>query len=132
LIASIVNNQTPSLAATPSNSSLNSSLSSSSTSIITPQPAFLLRGIWIPLLYNIQKVSYKPYYIEQLDKLEAPSAPDGHGLSSAFACLIEIVQNITVVIEGDIDVTNVSKHIETVNNLDEETSLLHKNLLNSS
>lgn len=135
LIASIVNNNNssnPSLATTPSNSSLNSL--NSTSNLNTPQPAFLLRGIYIPLLFNTNKLKYKPFYIEQLDKLEAPTAPEGHGLSSAFACVLEIVQSLTNVIESDVgdDSCNAIKHLEALQNMSEETRLLHENLLNAS
>jgi len=126
------NNSNPSLASAPSNSSLNSL--SSTSNLITPQPAFLLRGIYIPLLFNTTKQKYKPFYIEQLDKLEAPTAPEGHGLSSAFACVLEIVQSLTNVIESDVadKSHNVNEHIDAIQNLSEETRLLHENLLNAS
>ncbi|CAG2119672.1 unnamed protein product, partial [Medioppia subpectinata] len=135
LIASIVNNNhnsSPSVV-TSSNSSINSSLNSMSNTN-SPTPAFLLRGVYIPLLFNTTKIKYKPFFIEQLDKLEAPSAPEGHGLSSAFACVLEIVESLTNVIESDLknNVNDTNERIETVNTLTEETRLLHENLLNAS
>ncbi len=104
----------------------------SSTSSSTP--AFFLRGVYIPLLFNTNKIKYKPFFIEHLDKLEAPIAPEGHGLSSAFACILEIVESLTNVIESDFENNSkdVNKHLEAINNMNEETRLLHENLLNAS
>jgi hypothetical protein len=134
LIASIVNNNntsTPSVVSS-SNSSINSSLSTLSNAN-SPTPAFLLRGVCIPLLFNTNKIKYKPFFIEQLDKLEAPTAPEGHGLSSAFACVLEIVESLTNVIDSDVkSVKDVDQHLEAINNMNEETRLLHENLLNTS
>lgn len=81
----------------------------------------------------MNKNKYKPFFIEQLDKLEAPAAPEGHGLSSAFACVLEIVQSLTEVIDSDVkNVTDVNQHLEAISNMDEETRTLHENLLNAS
>ena len=134
LIASIVNNNNTSnpSVVSASNSSINSSLSSLSNSN-SPTPAFLLRGVYIPLLFNTTKIKYKPFFIEQLDKLEAPAAPEGHGLSSAFACVLEIVECLTNVIDADVqNVKDVIQHLEAVENMNEETRLLHENLLSAS
>ena len=134
LIASIVNNNNtsnPSVVSAP-NQSINSSLNPLSNPNNT-NPAFLLRGVYIPLLFNANKIKYKPFFIEQLDKLEAPTAPEGHGLSSAFACVLEIVQSLTNVIDCDVkSVTDVNEHIQVISNMNEETRTLHENLLNAS
>ena len=85
------------------------------------------------MLFNTNKIKYKPFFIEQLDKLEAPTAPEGHGLSSAFACVLEIVECLTNVIDSDVqNIKDVNQHLEAVNNMSEETRLLHENLLSAS
>ena len=130
LIASIVNNSTQ-----------NPIANQSSASNMTPQPAFMLRGVWIPLLFNVSKGNYKPYFIEQLDKLDPPSNQDGHGLTSAFACLSEVVNCITILIDnnqtqtgGDttVDAKDFIQQKIDINNLDEETRSLNENLLTAS
>ncbi|XP_054162002.1 protein MON2 homolog isoform X2 [Oppia nitens] len=134
LIASIVNNNnTSNPSVVTSNSSITSSLNPISNTN-NSNPAFLLRGVYIPLLFNTNKLKYKPYFIEQLDKLEAPTAPEGHGLSSAFACVLEIVDNITNVIESDVKnkVNNINEHMDVVDTLNDDIRLLHENLLSAS
>lgn len=85
------------------------------------------------MLFNTNKIKYKPFFIEQLDKLEAPTAPEGHGLSSAFACVLEIVECLMNVINSDVqNLKDVIQHLDAVSHMNEETRLLHENLLSAS
>ena len=104
-------------------------------------PMFNLRGISISLLFipfhNVHR--YKTFYVDQLEKIDPPTAPEGHGLSTALACVFEIVKIITKVIEKDLNTSfelksdshQPSPHI-SLKTIDPENRDLHLNLLNST
>ncbi|XP_023214026.1 protein MON2 homolog isoform X4 [Centruroides sculpturatus] len=66
---------------------------------VTPQPAFLYRGVWLPLIQIYPVNTCKPVFIEMLDKLEAPTIPEGYGITVAYACLLEVICSISKIIE---------------------------------
>ncbi|XP_052779500.1 protein MON2 homolog isoform X2 [Mya arenaria] len=75
---------------------------------ISPQPAFMYRGVWIPLVLVIPQGQTRPTLkhknfvcLEMLDKVEPPVVPDGYGLSLGFYCLVEAVRTIQVIVEGE-------------------------------
>src|SRR5699024_8618121 len=84
---------------------------------------------------------YRTYYIEQLEKAEPPPAPEGHGLSTALACILEIGVTLTKIIESDIGQSidsqltsnqNAASRLVSVSKLSQETRDLHENMLNST
>ncbi|KAJ7331268.1 Endocytosis and vacuole integrity protein [Desmophyllum pertusum] len=85
--------QTPSSAPPPSVVAL------SAMGGITPQPGFSYRGAWIPLAVMPVYGQAKPVYLEQLERPECSSIPDGYTLSIAFACLLEIVKSLDVLVQ---------------------------------
>ena len=38
--------------------------------------------------------------LEMLDKVEAPTIPDGYGISVAYACLLDVVHSISVYMDN--------------------------------
>lgn len=148
IISSLTNSSAPS---TPTNSGSNGNSNQSLSGVVapTPQPAFTLRGIWFPITFETGKGNCRGYYIEQLDKVEAPAAPEGHGLSTAFSCILEIVKCVSAVIEKkhekqsceqiESKVKDHSKDLESSRTereekveVDEEDRQLCENLLRSS
>lgn len=117
---------------------------------VTPQPAFLYRGVWLPVVVICSPGTTRPTFSEHLDKLESPIVPDGYSVSVAYACLLEVVRAIDIIIENDKPdvVNNESSLVEertessqpVTNETLEEESLtdsgeqnsLHKQLINSS
>ncbi|KAI2796229.1 Endocytosis and vacuole integrity protein [Blomia tropicalis] len=105
-------------------------------------PIFNLRGISISLLFiPSHKVhKYRTFYIEQLEKLEPPTAPEGHGLSTALACILEIVSALTKIIEQDLGQPIESQPLRNKNvtsdsylsSLPQELRDLHESMLNST
>ena len=105
-------------------------------------PIFNLRGISISLLFiPSHKVhKYRTFYIEQLEKLEPPTAPEGHGLSTALACILEIVSALTKIIEQDLGQPIESQPLRNKNvtsdsylsSLPQELLDLHESMLNST
>ncbi|XP_036362919.1 protein MON2 homolog isoform X2 [Octopus sinensis] len=67
---------------------------------VSPQPAFMYRGIWIPFILTIPQGQTKSVFLEMLDKIEPPPISEGYGLSLAFHCLMEIVKSVQFLIEG--------------------------------
>lgn len=66
---------------------------------VTPQPAFLYRGVWIPLIVSMTTSANKAVFLEMLEKLEPPSIPEGYGISLAYSCLLEIIRSISQIVE---------------------------------
>lgn len=65
---------------------------------VTPQAGFLYRGVWLPII-PIPSGTCKPVFTELLDKLEAPAVPDGYGVSVAYACLLDVINSISIIID---------------------------------
>ncbi|KAK7101826.1 protein MON2 homolog [Littorina saxatilis] len=70
---------------------------------VSPQPAFMYRGVWIPLVVSIPTGQTRSVFLEMLDKIDHPMIPDGFGVSIAFYCLLEIVNSVRVLILGDVE-----------------------------
>ncbi|KAL4226466.1 hypothetical protein ACF0H5_014449 [Mactra antiquata] len=116
---------------------------------VSPQPAFMYRGVWIPLILVIPQGQTRPSFLEMLDKVDPPTVPDGYGLSVGFYCLVESVRTIQLVVEGEqvdgsktestktdktstaTDVPESSEEKEDVEETAEER-LLYEELVNSS
>ncbi|XP_021343975.1 protein MON2 homolog isoform X2 [Mizuhopecten yessoensis] len=101
---------------------------------VTPQPAFMYRGTWIPLV-NIGGQA-RSMYLEMLDKLDPPNIVDGYGLSLAFHCLVEVVKSVQYLLQGDNDGKEDQKIEERKTSqqqvLTDEERGLHEELINSS
>ncbi|XP_057668437.1 protein MON2 homolog isoform X2 [Diorhabda carinulata] len=65
---------------------------------VSPQPGFLLRGVWLPIVATFPTGQTKSTYLEMLDKIEPPIVPDGYGISVAYACLMEIIRSLQITI----------------------------------
>lgn len=129
----------------PSNQNRNNSNNnSSSTSTTTAFPVFSLRGISISLLFiPSHKIHrYRTFYIDQLDqKAEPPAAPEGHGLSTALACILQLVSSVTSILEeadledgqtsSNLPQKTGSKRRSFITRLGEETRAHHEKLLSS-
>ena len=104
-----------------------------------PQPAFLLRGIWVPVAYTFNPSQAKSFFMDQLDKLEAPTVPEGYGLTTALYCLIEVVNSISSLINESLSVNNknasaisTKEKQNRIKELDQESAEINKAILNSS
>ncbi|XP_052894709.1 protein MON2 homolog isoform X2 [Anopheles moucheti] len=67
---------------------------------ISPQPGFIFRGVFLPLVVTFPSGQSKSTFLEMLDKMEPPPIPDGYGISVAYACLLDIVRSISLSIQG--------------------------------
>ncbi|WAR26074.1 MON2-like protein, partial [Mya arenaria] len=94
---------------------------------ISPQPAFMYRGVWIPLVLVIPQGQTRPTFLEMLDKVEPPVVPDGYGLSLGFYCLVEAVRTIQVIVEGE-----KADGAKTAEDRKSDERHLHEELVNSS
>ncbi|KAI5726742.1 hypothetical protein M8J76_007765 [Diaphorina citri] len=92
---------------------------------VSPQPGFFYRGVWLPIVITCPPGQVKSTYLEMMDKVEAPSIPDGYGISIAYACLLEIIRSISLVIAG----SNTRDENLT---LTPEQKQLHVQMINSS
>ncbi|GFN84285.1 protein mon2 homolog, partial [Plakobranchus ocellatus] len=68
---------------------------------VSPQPAFMYRGVWIPLNLAIPHGQTKGAFLELLDKTDPPGVPDGYGVSLAFRCLMETTRTVNILILGE-------------------------------
>ncbi|XP_030755931.1 protein MON2 homolog [Sitophilus oryzae] len=68
---------------------------------ISPQPGFLLRGVWLTLVATFPTGQAKSTYLEMLEKVEPPVIPDGYGISVAYACLMEIIRSLKITISPE-------------------------------
>ncbi|KAK3764746.1 hypothetical protein RRG08_009006 [Elysia crispata] len=68
---------------------------------VSPQPAFMYRGVWIPLNMAIPLGQSKGGFLELLDKTDPPGVPDGYGVSLAFRCLMETTRTVNTLVMGD-------------------------------
>ncbi|XP_053377564.1 protein MON2 homolog isoform X3 [Mercenaria mercenaria] len=116
---------------------------------VSPQPAFMYRGVWIPLILVIPQGQTRPtlkhnYFscLEMLDKVDPPTVPDGYGLSVGFYCLVEAVRTIQHLVEGECcDKTEKPKDKKVTQSEDQQESgqettgeekKLYEELVNSS
>ncbi|XP_071961451.1 protein MON2 homolog isoform X3 [Antedon mediterranea] len=53
---------------------------------------------------SINGKSFKGNFLEMLDKLEAPTVPDGYGLSIAFTCLLDVVRSVSTIVTSELEV----------------------------
>ncbi|CAI9729658.1 protein MON2 homolog isoform X2 [Octopus vulgaris] len=103
---------------------------------VSPQPAFMYRGIWIPFILTIPQGQTKSVFLEMLDKIEPPPISEGYGLSLAFHCLMEIVKSVQFLIEGGEADDGKEEMVECkkapANAVEEKEQHLHGELINSS
>ncbi|KAL8578582.1 hypothetical protein ACOMHN_015038 [Nucella lapillus] len=70
---------------------------------VSPQPAFMYRGVWIPLVVTIPMGQTRSIFLEMLDKVDHPLIPEGYGVTIAFYSLLEIVTSVRFLVLGEID-----------------------------
>lgn len=103
---------------------------------ISPQPGFLFRGVWLPLVVTFPAGQTKSAYLEMLDKMEPPTIPEGYGISLAYACLLDVVRSVALAVKGASLMGGDEKaadaaYAERVRG-DAEASRLHGQLVTSS
>lgn len=98
---------------------------------ISPQPGFLFRGVFLPLVVTFPSGQSKSTFLEMLDKMEPPPIPDGYGISVAYACLLDIVRSISLSIQGPSQL-GVENPIPYKNRVTEDDKALHIQLIYSS
>ncbi len=88
--------------APPSSSSSNSGQSSSGTGGQTggmsPLPGFYYRNVWKPLTISFIGGQTKELFLDVSDRSEVPPVSDGYGVSLAYACLLDVVRSMSLVI----------------------------------
>lgn len=72
-----------------------------------------------------------------LDKMEPPSIPDGYGISIAYACLLDIIRSLQIIIQGIQQTPSDGSNPETTNlplkyTATDHENALHCQLINSS
>nr|XP_006825120.1 PREDICTED: protein MON2 homolog [Saccoglossus kowalevskii] len=84
---------------------------------VTPQPAFVYRGIWIPLVQVSPSSSTKPMYLEMLEKTDPPTCTiqDGYAMSVAFNTLLDIVKGVSTVITTELEIEQEKEEMPTPN-----------------
>lgn len=80
---------------------LNNANSASNNPITSVQPAFYFKNQWLPIAYPFQLRSSKCVYLEQLDKQEQPSIPDGYGLTIVYYSIVELVVSLLEIFDED-------------------------------
>ncbi|XP_055644206.1 protein MON2 homolog [Toxorhynchites rutilus septentrionalis] len=98
---------------------------------ISPQPGFLFRGVFLPLVVTFPSGQSKSTFLEMLDKMEPPVIPDGYGISVAYACLLDIVRSISLSIQGPSQLGDENP-IPYKNRVNEDDKALHIQLIYSS
>lgn len=92
---------------------------------VSPQPGFFSRGVWLPVVITFPSGQAKSTYMEMMDKIEPPMIPDGYGISVAYACLLDIIRSISMLVE-------VQGNAEVDSEEAEKDHRLHAQLINSS
>ncbi|KAG8331656.1 Endocytosis and vacuole integrity protein [Homalodisca vitripennis] len=67
---------------------------------VSPQPGFFSRGVWLPVIITFPSGQAKSTYLEMMDKVEPPTIPDGYGISVAYACLLDIIRSISMLVNS--------------------------------
>ncbi|XP_046459681.1 protein MON2 homolog isoform X3 [Daphnia pulex] len=99
---------TPPGLASSTQAALTNSTSSSSPLIntvsmgpgISPQAGFYYRGVWIPICTVFTSGQPKATFLEMLDKTDPPSIQDGYCMSVAYACLLDVIRSISLVVQN--------------------------------
>nr|CAH0104416.1 unnamed protein product [Daphnia galeata] len=99
---------TPPGLASSAQAALTNSTSSSSPLInsvsmgpgISPQAGFYYRGVWIPICTVFTSGQPKATFLEMLDKTDPPSIQDGYCMSVAYACLLDVIRSISLVVQN--------------------------------
>lgn len=99
---------------------------------VTPQAAFMYRGVWIPIVFTVPAGQARPTYLEMLDKVDPPTIADGYGLSLAFYCLLEVVKSVRILVQGEPVNENQSQTSSIKKNISAEERGLDEELINSS
>ncbi|KAK6177408.1 hypothetical protein SNE40_015515 [Patella caerulea] len=100
---------------------------------VSPQPAFMYRGVWIPLVMNIPQGQTKPIFLEMLDKIDPPPVLEGYGVTVAFHCLLELGKSVQILITGDNSENKKeqNKTEDSQDNADEQKDDVESKLQNS-
>ncbi|EFX73897.1 hypothetical protein DAPPUDRAFT_307567 [Daphnia pulex] len=67
---------------------------------ISPQAGFYYRGVWIPICTVFTSGQPKATFLEMLDKTDPPSIQDGYCMSVAYACLLDVIRSISLVVQN--------------------------------
>ncbi|XP_063438367.1 protein MON2 homolog isoform X1 [Mytilus trossulus] len=100
---------------------------------VTPQAAFMYRGVWIPLAITVPQGQTKSMLLELLDRVDPPAVQDGYGMSLAFYSLLELNRSVQFIIEGETkDVTPGKNKPKAKKQITDEERKLQEELINSS
>ncbi|CAF4212457.1 unnamed protein product, partial [Didymodactylos carnosus] len=62
---------------------------------------FVYRSLCVPQYVTYQQGQAKCLYLENWEKVDCPLIPDSYGVVIAFACMLELVRNVQLIIEGN-------------------------------
>ncbi|CAH0562136.1 unnamed protein product [Brassicogethes aeneus] len=65
---------------------------------VSPPPGFSLRGVWLPIVVTFPTGQCKANFLEMLDKIDPATVPEGYGISVAYACLLEIIRSLQIIL----------------------------------
>ncbi|KAI1287236.1 Protein MON2 -like protein [Halotydeus destructor] len=110
---------------------------------LSPQPSFLFRGTWIPILFTLNLGQVKSHFLEQLEKIDVPIIPDGYGLTIAYHAILELTRSLVIIIDGSAIALDINEKqpptsdrtkskVLQLESLTRETKALHESLLASS
>ena len=100
---------------------------------VTPQPAFMYRGTWIPLAISVPQGQTKSFLLDLLDKIDPPVVQEGYGMCLAFYSLLEVDRSVQYIIEEDSTQISPEKNKDKIKKLlSDEEKLLQEELINSS
>ena len=57
------------------------------------------RGVFQPLVLSWVGGTAKCHYLDMTDRLEPPPLPEGHGVSLAYSCLLDVVRSVSLVVD---------------------------------
>ncbi|GAB6021011.1 hypothetical protein CHUAL_003649 [Chamberlinius hualienensis] len=67
---------------------------------ITPQPAFIYHGVWIPINVTFPPGTAKSIYLDNLERSDSGTIAEGYGISVSYAALLDVVRSVCIAIEG--------------------------------
>ncbi|VDI56064.1 Hypothetical predicted protein, partial [Mytilus galloprovincialis] len=93
---------------------------------VTPQAAFMYRGVWIPLAITVPQGQTKSMLLELLDRVDPPAVQDG------YVCW-NLNRSVQFIIEGETkDVTPGKNKPKAKKQITDEERKLQEELINSS
>ena len=65
---------------------------------VNAQPGFYYRKVWKPLTLSFVGGQTKELFLDVGERHEVPAVSDGYGISLAYACLLDVVRSVSLII----------------------------------